>query len=49
MVGGATHSVATLSFDTAAAHPALRVCIIYGGRSVPEDRTFALSEMSSGE
>ena len=49
IANGATHSFATLSFDTEAADPTVHVRIIYGDGSVPEDRSFALSEMSAGE
>jgi len=49
IANGATHSFATLSFDTATADPTVRVRIIYGDGSVPEDRSFGLSAMSVGE
>ena len=46
IANGATSSFATLSFDTRIDDPTARVRIIHGDGSVPEDRAFALSEMS---
>ncbi|MDA1192399.1 MAG: alkaline phosphatase D family protein [Candidatus Poribacteria bacterium] len=42
-----TNSFATLAFDTTAADPTVRVRIIYGDGSVPEDRTFKMSAMKA--
>ena len=44
-----TKSFATLSFDTSADDPTVRVRIIHGDGSVPKDEVFALSAMTTSQ